>query len=280
MVLNLSGENDSRIEVNLLKDILGKSKFSKYIHIYDCLDSTNTLAKKFAAEGAPEGTVVVAEEQSSGRGRMGRPWISPGYLNLLFSVLLRPKIRVEKVFVLTMVLALASSECVEETGNLCVMIKWPNDLFVSERKLGGMLTEFHIREKVVEYIVLGLGLNINWSPEDLEDSSTKAFKGLMLYPATSIMKETGHSISRTYLLAEILKRFEIYYKKVLDGYLDDFYDKWNRRSMLFGKMVEVMVMDERIYGKAIKIDYDGALIILDEKGNMRRILNGDVSVKF
>lgn len=277
MVLNISSVKDNPINITLLKGRLGNSIFSKDIHIYESIDSTNSLAKNLGAEGAPEGTIIVAEEQSAGRGRMGRPWISPGCLNLLFSVLVRPKIHVEQVFILTMVLALASSECVEEIGNLCVMIKWPNDLFASDKKLGGMLTEFSVQDKVVDYVVLGLGLNVNWSPEEVGDSSPGE---LMLYPATSILKETGRTISRTYLLGEILKRFEIYYRKVLLGHLDDFYKRWNKRSMLFGKMVDVNVPDERICGKAIKIDYDGALIVLDDTGKMRRILNGDVSVKF
>jgi BirA family biotin operon repressor/biotin-[acetyl-CoA-carboxylase] ligase len=258
------------INLGLLHKRLGPSIFSVNIVFHETLKSTNSLAKDLAAQAAPEGTLVLAEEQTAGRGRMGRQWLSPRYANLLFSLLLRPRMRAEEVFVLTLVLALAAVDSVEAVSGLSLSIKWPNDLYVGEKKLGGILTEFSVRGQWAEYVVLGLGVNVNWGPEHSR---------AILYPSTSILAETGIKISRTELLVEILKTFESYYHKVVSGQLDEFYERWNRRSMILGNQVEIQTPDGTIHGKASRIDNHGALIILDEHGQEQRVICGDVSVK-
>lgn len=259
------------LRLDLLQRRLAQSLFAKNIIYHETLKSTNSLAKDLAAQAAPEGTIVLAEEQTAGRGRMGRHWLSPRYSNLLFSILLRPPMQPEAVFVLTLVLALATIDGVEAVGGLSAAIKWPNDLYVNEKKLGGILTEFSVKSQLVEYVVLGLGLNVNWNPDD---------KASVLYSATSIRAETGVKISRTDVLVEILKRFEAYYGEVASGELDKFYERWNQRSMILGNQVEIQTPEGRIQGKATRIDYSGALIIRDEHGQEQRVLCGDVSVKF
>ena len=259
------------LRLDLLQTRLGKSLFAKNIIFHETLKSTNSLAKELADQAAAEGTIVLAEEQTAGRGRMGRHWFSPRYANLLVSLLLRPPMQPEAVFVLTLVLALAVIDGVEAVSGLSAAIKWPNDLYANERKLGGILTEFSVKSQRVEYVVLGLGLNVNWSPDD---------KASVLYSATSIRAETGVKISRTDLLVEILKRFEAYYGKVAAGMVDEFYERWNQRSMILGNQVEIQTPEGLIQGKATRIDTSGALIIHDVHGQEQRVLCGDVSVTF
>ncbi|MEA2040328.1 MAG: biotin--[acetyl-CoA-carboxylase] ligase [Thermodesulfobacteriota bacterium] len=261
---------EDRLDLDILRNKLSGSLFGINVVFHEKLDSTNTLTKDLAAGGAPEGTLVLAEEQTAGRGRMGRPWLSPRYANLLFSVLLRPHLKADQVFILTMTFALAASDGVEAVSGLKPMIKWPNDLYLGPKKLGGLLTEFSVKGKSADYVVLGLGLNVNWHPSDRES---------ILYPATSIREETNKKISREELLTGILVQFEDSYRDVTLRMSDQFYKKWNERSMLFKKKVEIETVDGRICGEALRINRNGALIISKDNGEEQRILNGDVSVK-
>ncbi len=257
------------IHPHTILDKLGSSLFAQNIIFHRSLDSTHTLAKELAAQGAPEGTLVLAEEQRAGRGRMGRRWISPGYVNLLFSLLLRPKIHKDQVFVTTMILALATMEAIKSRTGLTSRIKWPNDIFVAGKKLGGILTEFSMSHEDIDYVVLGLGLNVNWSPDQTQEDSN---------PATSILAETGSKISRNDLLVSILMTFEIYYGQVLSGRIEDFYRTWNEASMIIGRNVEIVSPKEKTHGKALRIDRNGALVIQDNAGKERKIISGEVSV--
>jgi len=264
-------KNFSSLQPDVIRNKLSQSLFAPNIVFNETVDSTNTLLKDLAARGAAEGTIVIAEEQTAGRGRMGRAWLSPGHSNLYLSLLLRPAIKPDQAFVLTMVMALATIDGVEKVSGLGPMIKWPNDLYVDGRKLGGILTELSVRDRAVEHVVLGLGLNVNWKPGEERG---------IVYQATSVFKETGRKISRNGLLVEILISFEDYYGRVLAGNIAEIYDKWNERSMLLGKPVEIKTTDGRLFGRALRIDRKGALVIEDDNGKEQTILNGDVSVKF
>ena len=257
------------LDAHIILKRLGSSMFAQNIVFHWSLDSTNTLAKELAAQGAPEGTLVLTEVQRAGRGRMGRQWVSPGYVNLLFSLLLRPDIHKDQVFVTTMILALATIEAIKSRTGLTSTIKWPNDIFVAGKKLGGILTEFSLRQGDIEYVVLGLGLNVNWSPDRTEEVSNLA---------TSILAETGSRISRNDLLVTILRIFEIYYREVLSGQIDDFYRTWNEASMIIGRNVEIVSPKETTRGNALRIDRSGSLVIEDDAGKEQKIIVGEVSV--
>jgi BirA family biotin operon repressor/biotin-[acetyl-CoA-carboxylase] ligase len=255
---------------NILRKRLDKSIFGRDIIFHETLDSTNSLTKELSARDAPEGTLVLCEEQTAGRGRVGRRWLSPKHANLLFSVLLRPKMPPGEVFSLTMILALAAIDAIKGVCSLKVMIKWPNDLYVGGKKLGGILTEFSAWKNHVEYVVLGLGLNVNWRPGESEG---------LVYPATSIMAETGKKVSREDLLVQTLENLEAYYRKISSGGVKDFHERWNEESVLRDKRVEIRAAGERICGKARGIDALGALIIVDDDGQEMKIVNGEVSVR-
>jgi BirA family biotin operon repressor/biotin-[acetyl-CoA-carboxylase] ligase len=264
----LSNTKD-RLQPESIKRELGPSLFVRNIIYAEAVNSTNTLAKALAARGAPEGTLVLAEAQTGGRGRMGRAWFSPAGTNLLFSILLRPAFNPESVFMLTMILALATIDAIQSGCGLSSMIKWPNDLYVGNKKLAGILTEFSVEGKSIEYVVLGLGLNVNWSPDEGEK---------ITHPATSIFRETGTQRDRSDLLVQILRCFEAYYRDGASGKIDPFYERWNDLCLILGKEV-VIESKEKIHGKAVRIDRDGALIIEDSQGKEQKIISGDVSLR-
>lgn len=259
-----------RLDPERILETLEGGLFSSRLVYRETVDSTNRVAKELGRQGAPEGTLVLAEQQTAGRGRRGRSWLSPGHVNLLLSLLLRPPILPERAFVLTMILALATSDGVHEVSGLRPLIKWPNDLYVNGRKLAGILTEFSVVENRVEYMVLGMGLNVNWDPGE---------HPTILYPATSLFRETGRRIPREGLLLRILKRFEETYRVLLTGEIMPFYRKWNELSMVLGKEVELDSGKERLRGTALRINQKGALILRDVSGREREILHGDVSLK-
>jgi BirA family biotin operon repressor/biotin-[acetyl-CoA-carboxylase] ligase len=213
---------------------------------------------------------VIAEEQTAGRGRMGRQWLSPKHANLLFSVLLRPVLPADRVFVLTMVFGLAGAEGIAALSGVDPTIKWPNDLYVGRKKIGGILTEFSAVAGDVGQVVLGMGLNVNWSPRP---------DGSRGYLSTSIWAESGRSVSREDLVVEILTRLEAYYGSVLSGDTVPMKRRWNMRSMLLGRWVAVDTGRETLRGKARGIDEKGALILEEADGKERQVINGDVSLE-
>jgi BirA family biotin operon repressor/biotin-[acetyl-CoA-carboxylase] ligase len=191
--------------------------------------------------------------------------------NLLFSLLLRPPLEPEEVFVLTMVLALAGLDAVEDLTHLSGGIKWPNDLYVKRKKLAGILTEFSVRGKAVEHVILGLGLNVYWHPEPGKGPA---------YQATSLLTETGRKIDRRDLLVRILQTFERSYEHLKQGKRDPYYKRWNDRCLVLGKQVVIESAGSLTKGLAWKIDRQGALILRDRHGGEQRILSGDVSVQW
>jgi BirA family biotin operon repressor/biotin-[acetyl-CoA-carboxylase] ligase len=176
----------------------------------------------------------------------------------------------DRVFVLTMVLALAGLKAVKMVTGVKAMIKWPNDLYVGTKKLAGVLTEFSLREKQVDWAVLGMGINVGWHPHVPEEGGA---------PATSLLEETGQRVSRNELLMEILTGFEALYREVVRGSMKALYEEWNQNCLVLGKAVVVESDRDRIEGKALCIDDFGALILEEANGHQRRILTGDVSLR-
>jgi BirA family transcriptional regulator, biotin operon repressor / biotin---[acetyl-CoA-carboxylase] ligase len=259
------------LDTATIKELLVGSSFSNNILIFDSLPSTNNTAKELYAKGAEHGTVVLAEEQTAGRGRMDRKWFSPPCKNILVSILLRPDIKAENVYALTLALAVSGIDAIKTICNLSAMIKWPNDLYLNNKKLAGILTEFSIRGKTPAYVILGMGMNVNWGPDE---------EAGMLFSSTSLIKETGVPTSRNRLIAEILKRFEYLYNDIINERMEEFGSRCNSLSLLTGRMVSVDTGEGVINGKVMGIDKDGGLFVEEQDGIIMKILNGDVSIKF
>ena len=254
-----------------IRDGLKTSLIGKEIFYYQCTESTNTIAKKMAMDGVKDGTVFIAEEQTSGRGRLNRHWISPANKNILMSIVFRPDLPTTQVFSLTMITSLAIVRAIMKIAPLNPGIKWPNDIYIGNKKIGGILTEFHGDQDGVNFVVVGAGLNVNFDPRlyhEIEEN------------ATSIRNELGREVSRMKLLQSILEEIEKCYGLFNEGGISEIRSEWNTYSLITGKTVRVTSFGNVETGVAEYVDEDGCLILRDSKGQRKRIFSGDVSLRF
>ncbi len=232
--------------------------------------STNDVAKRLAAQGASEGTVVVADEQTAGRGRLGRRWLAPRGACLLCSILLRPQLPPTRANRLTMLCSLAASDAVEKVAGLPVALKWPNDLITQSptwKKLAGVLTETGIVGEQLEFVVVGIGINVNVPPETLPTLDPRA---------TSILAETGKEADRVALLATLLAGVEARYERLRTG--ENPCAEWVVRLATLGQRVEATTSAGTLAGVAESVNEDGALLLRTPDGKLHRLLAGDVTL--
>ena len=228
--------------------------------------STMDVACSEAAAGTPEGTVVIADEQTAGRGRLGRQWVSPPGTNLYFSVILCPPAAHLRQF--SIICPLAICQAIEEVTGLAARIKWPNDVLVDDRKVSGVLLDAEIIGERVQYAVAGIGLNVNFDPSTHED---------LREIATSLKRELGREVSREAVLAGLLNHLEQLYQAALRG--EDVEQAWKKRLDTLGKNVRVHFADRVEEGVATDTDSDGALILRRDDGTTVRIEAGDVTLR-
>ena len=236
---------------------------------YEEIDSTNTCAMRFGAKGMEHGTLVIAEQQSSGKGRRGRSWVSPAKDNIYMSLLLRPTFEVQKAPMLTLLMAYSVAEALEEE-QIEVQIKWPNDLILNKKKVCGILTEMSMKELKIDYVVIGIGINVNTEefPQELERS------------ATSFRIETGRKLSRSALIVRILQKFEFNYERFCTaGNLNPILDGYNRILVNVGKDVRILEPGNEYNAKAYGINSEGELMVEKEDGTSTAIFAGEVSVR-
>ena len=215
------------------------------------VDSTNLHAKSLAAQGAPEGTVVVAEAQTAGRGRMSRIWFSPVGQNVYTSIILRPPMIPSQAPQITLMTAVAIAQTLKNTAQLDVRIKWPNDILINNKKIAGILTEISTDMDMINYVIVGLGLNINIPKDDLPPEIKKI--------ATSVLIQKGKPFSRVKLLCAFLKNFEICYEQVKNQGFAPIMDQWREMSDIIGRQVYVDVINSKFKGIVDSVDDDGVL---------------------
>jgi BirA family transcriptional regulator, biotin operon repressor / biotin---[acetyl-CoA-carboxylase] ligase len=248
-----------------------KSDFWKKVLLYDTVGSTNELAASLSATGllAP-GTVIIADAQEHGKGRLGRSWLSPPGVNIYMSVILLPEIGPRDVTLLTLLSAVACAAAIRGESGIQASIKWPNDLMVSGRKIGGILTEVKTDPDRITLAIIGIGLNVN--------IGTAEFPEEIRALATSLKAETGRRFPRGGIIVHILKEIE-YWCEVLkkDGRIP-LLEEWKRLSSTLGKEVRVATASGTIQGTAEDIDDEGMLIVRLSSGEEKRISAGDVTV--
>jgi len=259
-----------KFTVQKLKAGLRTTVIGHRILYYPSVGSTNDVAQRLAAAGAPEGIVVLAEEQTAGRGRRGRRWIAPAGTCLLFSLLLRPPLSPPQCQRLTMACSLAIAESIECHTRLPVGLKWPNDLMVKDKKVGGILVELGFDGEHLSHAIVGIGLNIN-----LDFSSPEV--AFLREQATSLAQELGTCVDREPLLAHILNRLEVRYMALCAGWSP--YEAWRHRLVMLGQEVVLSGMGYRVEGWVEGVDQDGALWLRLRDGRRIRVLAGDVSLR-
>ena len=237
---------------------------------FDSVSSTNTVAMEIASHGCPDGTVLIADCQTAGKGRLGRSWSSPPGKNLYVSIILRPEISPRDATALTLLSAVACASAIRQTTAVSVSIKWPNDLMVGRRKLGGILTEIKADIDRINYAVVGIGINVALTFEDMPDD--------IRLLATSVMIETGNRFSRTDLAAALITEFDRWYGRLLTEGKGVIIDAWLGMSSTIGKQVFVATANQSFEGFAEGIDEEGILIVKLADNSYRKVSAGDVSM--
>lgn len=235
----------------------------------ESVNSTNDEVKRQAAKGAGEGLVILAEEQLSGRGRKGRGWITVKDESIAASILLKPDISPEKALSITPVLALSIVQGLEKEAGIKTGIKWPNDIVLENKKLCGILTEMNAEIDRINYIVVGMGMNVNQAclPEDIGNI------------ATSLRIHSGKSFSRKRIMACILNCFEENYEVYKRNGLKPMVPMLKEYSVLLGRHIKLVSPDSIREGTALDMDEQGALIVRLDSGEITRVISGDVSVR-
>jgi BirA family biotin operon repressor/biotin-[acetyl-CoA-carboxylase] ligase len=238
------------------------------IHYFESLASTNDLAKELGAKGAPEGTVVLAESQTRGRGRLGRDWSSPPGVGLYVSLLLRPQLPPTELPPITLTAAVATVRAVRRVTGMAPGIKWPNDLLLNGKKLGGILTEMETESDQIRHLVVGLGLNINnlAFPPELKDSATSLALG-----------GAGATFSRLLILQAWLEEFETLYERFLAQEFASILAEWKKYSVTLGRPVTVRHGPRQTSGQALEVAPDGALLVQTQSGELVRVTSGEIA---
>ncbi len=237
------------------------------VHYFEAVASTNDVAKELAAQEAPEGTLVVAEAQSRGRGRLGRQWASPPGAGLYVSLVLRPVLPPTEMAQITLTTAVAVARALNRVTGVTPGIKWPNDLLMGGKKLGGILTEMETESEQIRHLVVGLGLNV----------TNDAFPAEIADIATSLVLATGRRHSRVRLLQAWLEEFEELYGLFLAHEFAGILNEWRRLAVTLGQQVTVRQGPRVIQGKALEVAPDGALLVETAAGVVVRVTSGEIA---
>jgi BirA family biotin operon repressor/biotin-[acetyl-CoA-carboxylase] ligase len=249
---------------------LSSARIGRRLICFRETDSTNEVAFRLAEEGAEEGTVVVAEAQRHGKGRLGRRWESPAGVNLYCSVILRPPILPPRAAQLTFLSTVAVARAITATTSLHPFIKWPNDLLINGRKVAGLLNEMSAETEKVNFIVLGIGVNINMRRDQ--------FPADLRHPATSLCLEAGETVSRLAFIRALLEALDALYDTYLSHGYEPVREEWLARCNFIGRQVRITFQEKELSGVAQGIDEYGALLVQLPEGKVERVLAGDVKI--
>jgi BirA family biotin operon repressor/biotin-[acetyl-CoA-carboxylase] ligase len=232
--------------------------------------STNDVARWLAIGGDPaalHGTVVIAEEQTGGVGRLGRAWVSPEG-GIWITIILTPTIPIDHVFMITMVGAVAVARAIRRDFGLGAMIKWPNDVYIGDKKVAGVLLELAAEADTIHYCLLGIGIDANFDPAVLSPDLQRA--------VTTLRAELEHEVDRAELLARLLRDFERHYDLLEAQEYDAILREWKSMSSTLDQHVHVNTLTKSFDGEAIDIDEYGALLVRKENGRIERVIAGDL----
>ena len=256
------------LEVDVLKGLLATRTLGRNVRVEARTASTNDIAKRLAREGAPHGTVVLADQQLRGRGRQGRSFASPAGVGVYMSLLLRPQVAISRLPQLTLVAAVATAEAIEEVSSLPVELKWPNDFLIENKKAGGILTESVIQADQSPVAVVGIGINVNTTLEQ--------FPAELRGQVTSLTLAAGRFVPRLPVVAAVLGFFEPLYDTFQQKGLAPLLPRWLHYGRIAGKAVRCTTARGVEEGVALGLDVDGALLVRSRENPRLRVLSGEV----
>ncbi len=252
-----------------LSPLINTHDIGRTVHYREVATSTSEIAFRLASEGALHGEVVVAEKQTAGRGRRGRTWISPAKKNLYLSVVLRPELLPQDAPQLTFVAAVATAEAIRDAG--CeATLKWPNDVEIGSRKVAGILTELSAEPGRVNFVVVGIGVNLNAGERDFPEE----LRGR----ATSIFLARGAKVPRALFCAALCSKLEAWYDRFADEGFAGVIGRWRELDRTLGRQVSVLSGTQQCTGLAQDVDGSGALLVKTEGGAIERVVAGDVQL--
>lgn len=257
----------AEIKEGLSTRIMGRNK----IFYYPTLSSTTEPAREEAQKGCEEGTLVVAEEQTGGRGRLGRVWYSPPHRGILFSLILRPRVNPAEVSRVTMIASVAFAKAINKETGAEAAIKWPNDLLVQRKKVCGILADLNAEMDRVNYLILSAGINANHEPE--------YFPAELKDTASSLKIETGRKVDRVRLMRSCLESFEYWYTLWLEQGFGPVLSAWKEMSVSLNCPVTIHTLNKSWEGWAHDVDGEGALLLRLPNGEMQRLVSGEVSLR-
>jgi len=257
----------SDADIRWIENQLETVRIGWKIRSYDEVDSTNELAKHLLAQGEPEGTAILADSQTQGKGRMGRTWYSQKEMGIYLSLLLKPRLSPDRVHQLTLVASLAVADAINAFSTTPVTLKWPNDVFINGKKISGVLSE-NITSGDRSGVVIGIGINVNHSrfPAPLDSF------------ATSLFIEKGETTNRKLLIATLLKNFDREYQAYFDQGMARVAERWVENSEMFGRKIQITKGQESFGGTALHLDISGRLVVLTETGQEVSLDSGEVTL--
>lgn len=262
--------NEYELSEDLNTELIGKN-----IVYYDSVDSTNNIAKSLAQEGCSSGTVVVAATQTGGRGRLGRKWFSAQDKGIWMSIVLRPSITLEEAQLITIGASVAVARSIFDSTGLNVKIKWPNDIIMGSRKICGILTELSLEEENVNYVVIGIGVNVAQELDDFPEEIKALATSLKLEAKDSDV----HIPSRCSLVKKILFEMEKIYSKIEKGLSEEVISEWKQFSVTLGKRIRFTIKEQQYEGIAADIESDGRLVVQCDDNITRKVLSGEIQIR-
>ncbi|MCG7343051.1 biotin--[acetyl-CoA-carboxylase] ligase [Sporosarcina sp. ACRSL] len=254
-----------------IRRFLQTKTYGTTIDYYKSCDSTQNLAHDFAQAGALDGTLIISEEQTAGKGRLSRPWNSTAHKGIWMSLIIRPSLMPQQAPQMTLVAAVAIVRAIENVSGIEATIKWPNDIMINGKKMTGILTELQSEPDRVKAIILGIGMNVNHEEEDFP----KELRDI----ATSLKIACGKKIDRAKLIAEILGFLELYTKMYEKHGFGPIKLLWESYSNTAGKQIRAVMLNETIEGTALGISEDGLLELKLDDGTVRGIYSADIVIK-
>ena len=253
-----------------IKNGLSTDYIGQKIFYFPELESTNIIAKVKAsprAEGINEGTIIIAERQSAGKGRLGRRWFSP-VGGIWLSIILYPQLSPSYIPRITLMTAVAIVKAIERCAQIKAQIKWPNDILINEKKVCGILTEMSAELDMINWVVVGIGINVNVDhrefPEDIQEK------------IISLQEFLGKEISRVRLAQILLEEFEKYYERLKRREFSSILKEWKLYSHTLGRKIKINMGEKVVSGEAINVNEEGALILKKEDGELLEIISGTI----
>ncbi|WP_026694849.1 biotin--[acetyl-CoA-carboxylase] ligase [Peribacillus kribbensis] len=257
--------SDNSVLMGLQTDIIGKN-----ILYFESLPSTQKRAHDLAGSGAADGTLVLADEQTEGKGRLLRSWHSAKGKGIWMSLIIKPNIPMQKAPQLTLLSAVAIVQAIEEVTPLSPSIKWPNDILINGKKVTGILTELQAEADRIHSVIIGIGINVNQTLDDFPDEIRKT--------ASSLSIEAASPFSRTILIQSFLKKFEVLYRLFLKEGFHPIKLLWESYAVSLGRQIKATTLSGTLYGQAMGITNEGVLLLKDEQGEIHHIYSADIEV--